>query len=290
MGNNRLAMEGELLEMYVSVYRVAALPPQKKGFSVSYKRLLLLTSLFINFAVASAAVARQTGATFWLREKYHSLRKHQGNGYNERLSVFEQLSVGPRDTVLLGDSIAQFGEWSELLNDPHVKNRGIGGDTTTRLVGRLEEITSGKPRNVVLICGINNLQEQIPLAQTKREYAEIVSTITDESPMTDVWMVQVFPINKRLYQRWIVSENPNINIPQQADVEELNGFIKSLVSPHVHFVGVPEILAPSGELSESYTLDGLHPSGSGLKEIAHLLFQSLPALHQAQQSSAYHRL
>lgn len=48
--------------------------------------------------------------------------------YYQRATLFEELPVTSKDIIFLGNSITNGGEWSELLNNKHVKNRGISGD------------------------------------------------------------------------------------------------------------------------------------------------------------------
>ena len=70
----------------------------------------------------------------------------------ERLvSQFELLSVQPGDTVFLGDSITEAGKWYELFPQSNVRNRGIGGDVTTGIIARLDQITDGQPALIHLL-------------------------------------------------------------------------------------------------------------------------------------------
>lgn len=50
--------------------------------------------------------------------------------YYQRVSLFEQLPISSDDILFIGNSITDGGEWSELFQNSHVKNRGISGDTT----------------------------------------------------------------------------------------------------------------------------------------------------------------
>ena len=189
--------------------------------------------------------------------------------YTTRLSVFEQLPIGPDDIVFLGDSIFVFAEWHEFLHDDHVKNRSINGDDTHTILRRLDPIVEGKPRHIVLHCGINNFQKGVPLTQTTTEYAHIVSIISSKLPTTDVWLLPAFPVNADLFKRFIVPDYPALKMPPATEVEALNAFIKSLAigKPHVHFVAMPELLGKTGELQESYTFDGIHLNGRGLRAV-----------------------
>jgi len=232
------------------------------------------------------------GGLPWLRrelaEVLPALRRHEppaDYAHNMR-SMFERLPAGPEDILLLGDSILDFGEWHELLANPHAKNRAINGDDTRTILERLDQITRGSPRHVILLCGINNLQNRVSQAQTTREYARIVETITSRSACTDLWLLPTLPINTRLYRKWIVPGMGFLHAPLREEVGALNTFIRALAvdRPRVHFVDLPELLDATGELRQEFSSDGIHLNGRGLEQLAIRLRQELP-LHDEPPAS-----
>jgi len=249
-------------------------------------RILLALSLALNalFVLGSVAVVLSMGGLPWLHREladvFPSLRRHEppaDYAHNMR-SMFEQLPAGPDDILLLGDSILDYGEWHEFLANPHAKNRAINGDYTCTILPRLDQITRGRPRHVVLLCGINNIQNGVPYAQTIREYARIVTTIASQSARTDLWLLPVLPVNTQLYRKWIVPGMDYLHTPTREDVAALNGFIRTLAidRPRIHFVDLPGLLDPTGELRQEYSSDGIHLNGRGLEQVALRLKQELP--------------
>ncbi len=244
----------------------------------SFFRILIGLSLIFNLLVVFGAlfVIDKKGGLPWLSRQVAGILQpprpetNRLDFPNSRLSVFEQLPVGPGDIVFLGDSIFAMGEWHEYLDDGRAKNRAIDGEDTRGILKRLKPIVSGKPRHVVIHCGINNFQNHIPYSQTTSEYTQIVDTISSRSAQTDIWMLPVLPVNERLYKKWILRALPGMNKPERTAVEDLNAFIKRLAagSSRVHFVDVPALLNPEGELREECTYDGLHLNGRGLKKVA----------------------
>ena len=77
--------------------------------------------------------------------------------YYQRATLFEELPVTSKDIIFLGNSITNGGEWSELLNNKHVKNRGISGDICMGVYDRLDAILKGKPAKIFLLIGINDV-------------------------------------------------------------------------------------------------------------------------------------
>jgi lysophospholipase L1-like esterase len=248
--------------------------------------ILLALSLALNslFALGSVAVVQSMGGLPWLRRELAELlpllRSHEipADYAHNMQSLFAQLPIGPHDIVLLGDSILDYGEWHEFLANPHARNRAINGDDTRTILPRLDQITRGRPRHVVLLCGINNIQNHVSYAQTTREYARIVATITSRSARTDVWLLPVLPINTRLYRKWIVPDMDFLHTPAREEVVALDTFIRTLAvdRPRIHFVDLPGLLDPAGELRQECTSDGIHLNGRGLEQVALRLRQELP--------------
>jgi len=249
-------------------------------------RILIVLSLMLNalFVLASVIIVLNMGGYQWLRreaaEVFPALRRNgpAADYASTMRSLFALLPAGPDDILLLGDSILDFGEWNEFLGTPRAKNRAINGDDTRTILSRLDQITRARPRHVVLLCGINNIQNGLSHAQTTREYAQIVAIITSQSIRTDLWELPTLPINTRVYQKWIVPDYGHLHMPTVEEVAALNAFIRTLPgnSSRIHLIDLPGLLDPAGELREEYTLDGIHLNGQGLKQVAIRLKQELP--------------
>ena len=60
--------------------------------------------------------------------------------YARRVAYFETETVAPGKIIFLGNSITEGANWNELAGMRNVLNRGIGGDVTFGVLGRLEEV------------------------------------------------------------------------------------------------------------------------------------------------------
>ena len=80
------------------------------------KTFLLLSSLALLLLLGGSSLSAQNNSrsTYW----------------HQKQTLFESLPTSPEDIVMLGNSITDGGEWAEILDNVHVKNRGISGDTT----------------------------------------------------------------------------------------------------------------------------------------------------------------
>lgn len=235
------------------------------------KYIIMLSFIFNIFFMCFAVVFIDSkGGYKWVIDKALNLFNHQPKiGYTEnKIDIFGKLPpIGRDDVVFLGDSILDYGEWHEWLGD-HARNRAINGDDTRSILDRLRDVTAGRPRHIVLLVGLANLENRVPFDTTKSEYAEIINTVRKESPDTDIWLLPLAPVNTNLYQRYIIPGHEGITMPLKNDVTMLNEYIKHLSAAKVHFVELSELLSPAGELSSKYTLDGEHLNGAGLQVIA----------------------
>jgi lysophospholipase L1-like esterase len=104
-----------------------------------------------------------------------------------------------------------------------------------------------------------------------------VTTLASRSPDTDIWLLPVLPVNRRLYREWIAPDWPYLNIPSHREVEALNAEIRALAAdrPRVHFLDLREVVDSAGELRQDCTLDGFHLNGEGFQRVAMRLRDNL---------------
>lgn len=172
-------------------------------------------------------------------------------------------------TVLLGDSITDFFNWYELFYDfsktsgQAVYNRGIGGDTTDRLIERLQEnVLSIKPRNIVLLIGTNDPSRGVPLSVTVQNMENIIKTTKSACPDVNFIIEAVYPINEKMRDRFEKRSNKKIN--------EMNKeFIKLCKKYDCIWLDFTDELKDSnGNLKQEYTYDGLHINAQAYEIVA----------------------
>ncbi|MBW4580732.1 MAG: hypothetical protein KME42_14295 [Tildeniella nuda ZEHNDER 1965/U140] len=174
--------------------------------------------------------------------------------YHHRKSQFALLSISRSDIVFLGDSITDEGEWSELFNNPAMKNRGISSDTTIGVLSRLDTLVHASPQTIVLMIGVNDLSnlKRSP-AEVSRTYKEILTQMRERSPQTSVLVQSVLPIHQNLF----------LGFTTNSSIRELNHQLQQLakefsypyIDLHSHFIDAHHQLDPK------YTSDGIHLNG-----------------------------
>jgi len=175
--------------------------------------------------------------------------------YDQRESLFEILPKDSSEIIFIGNSITNGCEWSELFENPQIKNRGIGSDKTAGILLRIEKTIESKPKKIFILIGINDLSANIPIENVVNNYKQIISKIKIASPMTKVYIQSVLPINNKFYKGIATNERIKIlNAKLQVIADEYQSTYIDLFS---HFIN------SEGSMSEKYSNDGLHLLGGG---------------------------
>ncbi|MCI1945386.1 GDSL-type esterase/lipase family protein [Clostridium luticellarii] len=168
--------------------------------------------------------------------------------YLAKQSQFETLNINSGDIVFLGDSLTNRSQWQELFNNPHIKNRGIDGDTTSGILNRLNTITRGHPKKIFLMIGINDLLHKQDTAYILSNYEKILNKIRTDSPDTIVYTESILPNN---------------NIKSNRDVKFLNNELQKLSSSKIIYIDLFDRFVKYDKLPGEYTYDGTHLNGLG---------------------------
>lgn len=191
--------------------------------------------------------------------------------------------IAPHEaTVFFGDSITELCPTEEIYADYmktsgiSVINRGISAETTTTMVERFEDNVIGlKPRNLVLLMGVNDLSEGTSLEQIVKNIQTMIQMTKTKSPQTHIILQAVYPINKtereEYYEKFQIGDRDNETINQ------LNKKLEKLASDEqITFLNVNEYLMnEQGELRNDYTSDGLHPNIAGYMAIRDQIIKKL---------------
>ena len=190
-----------------------------------------------------------------------------GTYYDQRKSLFEVLPDTKNEIIFLGNSITDGSEWSELLQNPKAKNRGISGDTSEGVLNRLSQVTRMQPAKVFLLIGINDLSKNISPDTVYVNICKIVSRIKSQSPKTKVYVQSILPVNNTFK----TFSGHTSRTPQ---VKDLNGRLKN-ICPKLNATYVDlfsELKNPNDDLlNPMYTNDGLHLLGEGYKAWAKVI-------------------
>ena len=179
--------------------------------------------------------------------------------YYQRATLFEELPVTSKDIIFLGNSITNGGEWAELLNNKHVKNRGISGDVCMGVYDRLDAILKGNPAKIFLLIGINDVSRGTPADTIVNRIGKIVKKIKKNSPKTKLYLQSILPVTDHYKmfgnhtRHWQMVKGINEKLVGLAESEKV-----TYIDLYSHFVD-----SVTGKMNVQYSNDGLHLFGKG---------------------------
>ncbi len=179
---------------------------------------------------------------------------------HERTAFFRQMEDGA-DIVMLGDSLTEGGgDWRELVSDSIVQNRGIAGDTTEGVLGRLDEVITRKPKVVAVLIGINDIRAGIDPTKIILRIEEILRRLKASGTV---------PIMQSIL---LTTNEADTN----ATVARINTEIAAWCAEQsITFLNLNLVLAPFGILDQAISSDGIHLNHTGYLKWSAALYSVL---------------
>ena len=157
---------------------------------------LFRNKIFLTLILGALAMAILAGAVLyfaWLRprqqrqvqrerelQEYRDAKREQYRADNERYADYEV------DVAFLGDSLTDGYDLSRYYPQYITANRGIGGDTTFDLEGRLEvSVYALKPKVAVMLIGANNMDTMFD------NYEDILKGLQKNLPDTKIVLLSL---------------------------------------------------------------------------------------------------
>ncbi len=197
-----------------------------------------------------------------LASSIHAQERKYSTFYYQRATLFEELPVTSSDIIFLGNSITNGGEWAELFDNPHVKNRGISGDVCMGVYDRLDAVVNGAPAKIFLLIGINDVDRGASADTIVERIGMIVDKIRKDSPSTKIYLQSVLPVSDH-YKMF------NGHTSRWQVVPEINkGLVRLAADRGVKYIDLYShfIDNTTGKMNIEYTNDGLHLLGKGYKK------------------------
>jgi hypothetical protein len=210
------------------------------------KSFLLFFSLLLNIVV------------FFLYAKRHFFADDPPSDYyyydslnTARVDFYSNFPIDSTDIVFVGSSLTEGFPVSEIFGS-HVKNRGIGGNETTRILGRIGDIARSHPKAILLESGINDIRNNYSLSSIIDFFEQITDTIKKVSASTQL-VIQSCP--------------PVIDIRYANKIDSLNTLLKEFCSNQkIMFLDIHSVID-----STCLNPDGIHINGKGYRKWAEYL-------------------
>lgn len=167
--------------------------------------------------------------------------------------TFYKIIIANKPIVFLGDSITEYCDWNSLLNNDHIINKGIHGETTLKIKQRLNDVIENKPYKVFIMMGINDINTDVPNETIIENYREVIRRIKKETPTTKIYVQSILPVNKGI-AKWFSADNSRV-------IEMNNEIMKICKENRLTYINLYDIMRnETGDLNPDYTVDGVHLS------------------------------
>jgi lysophospholipase L1-like esterase len=193
------------------------------------------------------------------------------SAYEHKVKSFASLNKNcfPGGIVFIGDSITQDYNVYEYFPKENVYNRGIGGDTSLGLLGRLQEsVFDLAPKVVFILIGTNDFALlETSIEEISLRIKEIIRLIHIRLPHTQIYVQSVYPVNPNLDSFSVGSRN-------NRNIKKLNASLKNI--ENCTFIDLySSLLDEEGNLNPLYTVEGLHINAKGYEKITEILKEYL---------------
>lgn len=200
--------------------------------------------------------------------------------YNNKCQSFtvQNANLAKGQIVFVGDSITDLYVLDNHYADLPlaVYNRGIGGDTTSGLLRRLDvSVVQLQPAVVVLMIGTNDINGNVEDETILANYGAILDTIRSGVPGVQIYCVSVIPQNKQ------VEEYAPIQVDKSmARIRSINPQLQAVAEARdaVWLELFPLLTDETQYLDRAYSDDGIHLNEAGLRVWTQLLKPHLQLL------------
>lgn len=167
-----------------------------------------------------------------------------------RNTIFETFSP-EANVVMVGDSLTERGEWSDIFPKVRLANRGIGGDRTDDILHRMKPILSVKAKTAFIMAGINDVYNGQDVDNAFHNYVEIVNALKNN--------------NATVYIQSTIECSRSVCGKKLDKVRLLNEKLKAYAAQQrITYIDLNDVLTSKDQgLLPKYTPDGVHLLGSG---------------------------
>lgn len=190
--------------------------------------------------------------------------------YNKlKKNKFQKENADPANQgaiVFFGDSITENCDVKKYYPEYKALNRGISGNTTVDLLGRMDvSVFAVNPSKVVLLIGVNDMMNEGKRPEEVAEnYEKIVVQLKKNLPNTQLICQSVYPGwdgDKSKERFGLVFPIAHL----ATDIVSLNKMIQDICTRHdVPYVDIHSLLKNSDNtMNPAYCFDGVHPNEQG---------------------------
>ena len=213
------------------------------------KAFLLILSL-LSLLFSFTACTDENAELFKQIEEYRAAKRAAYAAENERYEDYEV------DVAFLGDSLTDGYDLATYYPDLLVSNRGIGGDTTYDLEGRMEvSLYDLKPKVAVMLIGANNMDAMF------ENYEALLRGFEENVPRTKIILLSLTSMGDEWGKKNQLAAYNNVKIKLLAEKYgyEYVDLYSALFNLEI------------GEIYPEYTTDGGHLTPLGYEVLTNAI-------------------
>jgi lysophospholipase L1-like esterase len=194
--------------------------------------------------------------------------------FREANSRLPAPAVGKPRVVFLGDSITDGWRLNEYFPDRDFINRGISGQITGEMLGRMKaDVIDLKPQVMVVLAGTNDIARGVPVSTIQNNLV----MIADLAQFHQIKLVfaSILPISD--YHKGTNPQNERSQQRPPRVITELNAWLLNFTKQRGFvYLNYFDALADSaGYLQAPLADDGLHPNAAGYRIMAPLALEAI---------------
>jgi lysophospholipase L1-like esterase len=194
--------------------------------------------------------------------------------YGEANKVDGAPAASEQRVVFLGDSITDGWELNQYFPGKPYLNRGISGQITSQMLGRLKaDVLDRKPQAMVLLGGTNDLARGVPVDAIQNNIAMIadLAAAYDAAPV----LAAVLPVSD-----YHAGRDPRFKRTpgrRPDDILAINVWLRQFCTArgYVYLDYYSALVDDKGMLRAELADDGLHPNAEGYKIMTPLAQQAI---------------
>ncbi|QYY35445.1 GDSL-type esterase/lipase family protein [Ruficoccus sp. ZRK36] len=197
------------------------------------------------------------------------LRRYQDE--NAKLPAKE---AGTTRVVFLGDSITDMWKLDRDFPDMGYINRGIGGQDTAQMVGRLDQdVLALKPDVVWFLGGTNDIPKKFSAEATLNNVRQIAETCRKNG--IQMIICSILPVSDYHKDRQARLERTKLRPP--AKIQKLNEGLKKIAKEEgAIYLDLYDVMVDeNNQMPANLANDGLHPNTDGYKIMAPYVQKSI---------------
>ncbi len=196
------------------------------------------------------------------------------NRYAEANRKLSALNPANPRVVFLGDSITDAWRLNEYFADRDFVNRGIGGQITGEMLGRMKtDVIDVHPQAILVLGGTNDLARGIPLVAIENNYLLIADLATAHK--IKVIFASVLPVSD--YHKDMSPAYEQTPARPPILIKALNEWLERFCADrgYTYLNYFTPMVDDAGQLKADLGDDGLHPNSKGYRIMAPLALEAV---------------